>query len=198
MVCFYSTRRLSSNHNLRVIFSISYPLNKYLSLFGNEGKEENFKMNLVNDCKQFCQTIIELRTKIERLNSLVGIVMLVKIMSNAVQISGCLCVVSVGHTDLTSTLSLTCFLITCLVDIILCCHSSQIVINAMNELCTAIENNMSTHSLTDSDYRQLKLILSMKDSFKYQVLNLFDLKDLTILSIIGYIANYSVILIQTQ
>lgn len=144
------------------------------------------------------QKMIELSSKVEKINSLTGIIMLVKIVSNSVLISGSTCALAVGELDLTSKVALIGFAVTSLIDITIGCRSSQLVINAMNNLCKIIENMLSIKSFNEDDYRQLKLIVSLKEYFKYNVLDLFDLKDVTILLTISYITNYAVILIQTQ
>ena len=167
-------------------------------LISNPGYTRNFEQNMVKRPFKLCHKVIEMRIKIDKLNLLAGIIFLTKIIANGVDISGCVCAVAVGHLDLTSTISISGFLCVCIMDIVVSCRSSQLIINAMNNLCHTIENYLSLNGFNEDDYRQLKLTISMKDSFKYQVLNLFDLKDLTILSITGYIANYAVILIQTQ
>ena len=169
-----------------------------ISNLNNPGYTLNFEQNVVKRPFKLCDKVIEMRIKIDKLNKLTGVIFLVKFMSNSAEISGCICAMAVGRMDLTSTISLFGFLCVSVMDIVVSCRSSQLIINAMNNLCHTLENYLSLNGFNEDDYRQLKLTISMKDSFKYQVLNLFDLKDLTILSITGYIANYAVILIQTQ
>lgn len=61
--------------------------------------------------------------------------------------------------------------------------------NALSGQCRAVE---------DVEYRCLQHICSMKDSFAYSVLNLFDLRSVTILAILSNVCNYSTILIQVK
>lgn len=61
--------------------------------------------------------------------------------------------------------------------------------NALSGQCRAVE---------DVEYRCLQHICSMKDCFAYSVLNLFDLRSVTILAILSNVCNYSTILIQVK
>lgn len=61
--------------------------------------------------------------------------------------------------------------------------------NALSGQCRAVE---------DVEYRCLQHICSMRDSFLYNVLNLFDLRSVTILAILSNVCNYSTILIQVK
>lgn len=155
-------------------------------------------MNSVDSPQKLCQSMLEMSERIEKINAMTGVIMMVKVGTNSLIMSGCLCSLALKELDTTSKTSLFFFLISSFMDITVSCRSSQLIINSMNNMCKAIDNNLSLHSKTEQDYRQYQLILSMKDYFKLKVMNLFDLKDVTILVIIGYVANYAVILIQTQ
>jgi len=77
------------------------------------------------------------------------------------------------------------------------------MINSMADLCKEVK----TILILDSGYgdggrvdyyKQLNIIMSMRESIKLKVLSLFDLKTVTILAIMGYVTNYAIILIQTS
>ena len=155
-------------------------------------------MNSIENPQKLCQSMLDMSERIENINAMTGIIMLVKVATDSFLMSGCLCSLSMTDLDATSKISVFFFLISAFLDLTVSCRSSQLIINSMNNLCKAIDTHLSLHSKTEQDYRQYQLILSMKEYFKLKVLNLFDLKDVTILVIIGYVANYAVILIQTQ
>ena len=150
------------------------------------------------NCQRFYESMIQLRTKIDCFNSLTGLAMFVKVGSDALIVAGCLCAFAAGGLDPIVMASLSCYVVSCMCDIVFSCRASQLVINSMTKLCKAIDQHIGNHTITEYDYRQLQLITTMKRSFQFQVLNLFDLKDVTILIIIGYVTNYAVILVQTQ
>lgn len=156
------------------------------------------KENCEKDCGRLYQSMRQLRLKIDQLNSLTGVVMFVKFGSDSLVVAACLCALAAGGVNKTIAACLFCFVVTSMADIVINCRSSQLIIESMATLCKTIDNHIASHDMSDYDYRQLNLIFRMKRSFRYQVLNLFELKDVTILVIIGYVTNYAVILVQTQ
>ncbi len=91
-----------------------------------------------------------------------------------------------------------CLCLSELLDITVGCHSPQIIIDSMDDLCEAIEEQLASEVLTKGDKKLLKTILRVRKSIKFSALGIFDLKNVTILLIISNVLNYAVILIQTQ
>lgn len=114
-----------------------------------------------------------------------------------------------------------------LVDEVVSCFSSQAIADEMDDLIRAIQemtaqqcteflhlssssqqassssveedNELNQYRLVeDVEYRCLQHICSMKDSFCYNVMNMFDLRSFTVLVILSNVCNYSVLLIQTS
>lgn len=147
--------------------------------------------------RQLCQSVVELRQGVEDINAHIGLILFVKVFVNAMIVPSVLCSIFVGRLPPIGVLGVSGFAIACLIDICVICYSSQIMINAMADLCRQVEQMLALDSLDDCTHKQLHLILSMKNNIRLNVLGLFDLKTMTVLVIIGNIANYAVILIET-
>ena len=89
------------------------------------------------------------------------------------------------------------FALTSFADILMLCHSSQIMIDAMDDLCKEVETLLIMKQFDDSIHKQLYVILSMKKHIRIKVFGMFDLRAVTMLAILGYVTNYAIILIQT-
>ena len=85
-----------------------------------------------------------------------------------------------------------------MLDLFAGCYASQMIIDSMTGLCQAIEHRLIVEPLSSEENDQLKVVLGMRKSIKYNVLGLFDLKTITILIVVNYAANFAIILIQTQ
>jgi len=84
-----------------------------------------------------------------------------------------------------------------LLDIISICYSSQNIINSMKLLTKVTEKRLINQSLSMKEYILTKVVVGLRKQIRFTAWTLFDLKSVTILMIFGYIANYTVILIQT-
>jgi len=155
------------------------------------------------DIQSTCETVFDLKQKIDRFNSSVGFITIVKVFVNGIYLSSGLCGLAGNFSsesvkDLNAVTAIVCYCLSSLLDIIVGCCSSQGVIDSMNSLCHEIELKLVVKRLTYDQYRQLKVVLGMRKTIKFKCMGLFDLKSVTILVIISYVVNYAVILIQTQ
>jgi hypothetical protein len=136
------------------------------------------------------------------MNGSLAYVMFIKTIIDSVLLSAGFCVIADNFgkesLDYNVILSMICLCLSELVDITVGCHSSQIIIDSMDDLCEAIEEQLTSEVLTKVDRKQLNTILRVRKSIKFSVLGMFDLKSVTILLIISNVLNYAIILIQTQ
>ena len=147
--------------------------------------------------RTLCESILELRQRIEDINSHIGLLMFAKVFINAMMMPSALCSIFVGNLPLNAIIGISGLALASLVDIIVLCTSSQIMIDSMADLCKEVEKLLILKTFDDCIHKQLYVILSMKNYIRIKVLCLFDLKTVTVLAIIGYVANYGIILIQT-
>lgn len=148
--------------------------------------------------KILCESVLELRQHIEEVNHHIGLLVFVKVIINSVNMSSVVCRVFVGNLPLNYSLGISVFAMNCLADLYALCYSSQVMIDSMADLCKEVENSLIMKKFDDYVHKQLYIILSMKSYIKIRVFGLFDLKTVTLLAIIGYVANYAIILIQTS
>jgi hypothetical protein len=136
------------------------------------------------------------------MNGSLAYVMFIKTIIDSVLLSADFCVITDNFgkesLDYKVILSMICLCLSELLDITVGCHSPQIIIDSMDDLCEAIEEQLASEVLTKGDRKLLKTILRVRKSIKFSVLGMFDLKNVTILLIISNALNYAVILIQTQ
>ena len=140
--------------------------------------------------------------------SSVGYIVIVKVFVNGILLSSGLCGLAKnfnrdgstpdGLFDMNAIIAIGCFCLTSLLDLFAGCYASQLIIDSMTHLCQAIEHRLIVDPFSSDENEQLKLILGMRKSIKYNVLGLFDLKTITILVVVNYAANFAIILIQTQ
>lgn len=147
--------------------------------------------------RTLCESILELRQRIDSINSHIGLLMFVKVFINAMVIPSALCSVYVGRLPVNAVIGITGLALASLIDIYVLCQSSQTMIDSMADLCKEVEKMLILKTFEDYIHKQLYVILSMKNYIRIRVLCLFDLKTVTVLAIIGYVANYAIILIQT-
>ncbi len=83
-------------------------------------------------------------------------------------------------------------------DLLAICRSSQNIINSMESMIEATESRIAFTYLRSQDYKKAKLIVGMRKNFSFSASTLFVLKTTTTLMILSYVANYTVILIQTS
>jgi len=148
------------------------------------------------------RTVLDMRKKMNTMNSSLAYVMFIKTIIDSVLLSAGFCVIADNFgkesLDYNVILPMICLCLSELLDITVGCHSSQIIIDSMDDLCEAIEEQLASEVLTKVDRKQLNTILRVRKSIKFSVLGMFDLKNVTILLIISNVLNYAVILIQTQ
>ncbi len=84
-----------------------------------------------------------------------------------------------------------------LIEMTICCQSSQKIIDATENLCQQIEWKMVMSPVSQDQLQSVKVILNMKKNIRYTALNLFGIKSATILTLVSYVGSYAVILIQT-
>lgn len=144
-----------------------------------------------------CESILELRTRIEDINGHIGLLMFIKVFINAMLMPSTICSIYVGALPLNGKVGVFMFAVASLTDIYVLCLSSQIMIDSMCHLCKEVEKMLILKSFEDCIHKQLYVILTMKNNIRIKVLGLFDLKTVTVLAIIGYVTNYAIILIQT-
>ena len=154
-----------------------------------------------------CQTILDLRRKLQKMYSSLGFVVIVKLFVNGILLSSGLCGLAnnfnrdgstPGKVDINAIIAIGCFCLTSMLDLFAGCYASQLIIDSMTRLCQVIENRLIVKPFSTEENDQLKVILGMRKSIKYNVLGLFDLKTITVFIVINYAANFAVILIQTQ
>ena len=139
-----------------------------------------------------------MRIRLEEINGQIGLLMFIKIFINAMLIPAALCSLYLGgNLPANAIVGVCLFAVTSLTDIFMLCHSSQIMIDSMADLCKEVETMLIMKTFDDSIHKQLFVILSMKKYIRIKVLCMFDLKTVTVLAIIGYVTNYAIILIQT-
>jgi hypothetical protein len=137
------------------------------------------------------------------MNSAVGSIIIVKLFTNGILLSSGICAlankISEGLVEnLISIIIIICFSLISILDLIVCCYSSELIENSMSRLCNAIEYYIITKPINVREYQMLLTVLGVKKTLKFNVLGLFNLKTVTVLVIFGYVFNYAVILIQTQ
>ncbi len=148
------------------------------------------------------RAVLDMRKKINTMNGSLAYVMFIKTIIDSVLLSAGFCVIADNFgkesLDYNVILPMICLCLSELLDITVGCHSSQIIIDSMDDLCEAIEEQLASEVLTKGDRKLLKTILRVRKSIKFSALGIFDLKNVTILLIISNVLNYAVILIQTQ
>jgi len=68
----------------------------------------------------------------------------------------------------------------------------------MKSLTKATEQRLMDQNMSFEEYKLTQIIIGMREQIRFSGSTLFDLKSVTVLMISGYVANYAVILIQTQ
>jgi anthranilate/para-aminobenzoate synthase component II len=84
------------------------------------------------------------------------------------------------------------------IDIMGVCLSSQNIINSMESMIKVTRRSIAFTYLSSEDYKKAKLILRMRKEIRFSASTLFVVKSTTVLMALSYVANYTVILIQTS
>ncbi|CAG2105538.1 unnamed protein product, partial [Medioppia subpectinata] len=120
-----------------------------------------------------CENVLTLRTLLETTNDQLGMIMLIKVFVNAMFMSSTVCSMSVGFLPYNAIIGITGFTVTSILDIVFLCYSSQIMINSMAALCKQVEKTLITDGVYGDNgtdhYKQLNVILSMKDSIRLKL-----------------------------
>ncbi|CAG2109368.1 unnamed protein product, partial [Medioppia subpectinata] len=121
-----------------------------------------------------CENILALRTQIETINELTGVIMFIKVFLNAMFMSSAGCVSAVGKLPFAAYVGVAGFAITAMTDIIIICYASQIMINAMSALCKQVEWALIVDGVyggapSDDHYKQLTVILALRDSISVHI-----------------------------
>jgi hypothetical protein len=82
-------------------------------------------------------------------------------------------------------------------DLILICNSSQNIINSMQSLTKVTEQKLIDR-MSFEEYKLAQIVIGLREQIRFTASSLFDLKSVTVLMIFGFVANYTVILIQTR
>ncbi len=90
------------------------------------------------------------------------------------------------------------FLICSVMALLAICRSSQDIINSMESMIKATKRRIAFTYLSSEDYKKAKLILRMRKEIRFTASTLFVVKSTTVLMALSYVANYTVILIQTS
>jgi len=148
------------------------------------------------------KSLLILKEKIDKINSLVSYTIFIKVMINSILISTGFCVLadylSNNYQNKYRMLTILSYIIRHTMEIILICNSSQKMINCMQSLIKVTEQRLIDRSLSSEECKLAKVVISLRKRIRFNASNLFDLKSVTVLMIFGYIANYTVILIQTR
>ncbi|CAG2166916.1 unnamed protein product, partial [Oppiella nova] len=186
-----------------VIVGLFYSMNKFsvtsLMLFMANTIQKQIKDWTLNlrtrtiKIQVLCEGIWALRNQLETINDMIGVIMLIKVFANAIFMSTCVCVVSLVGIPVNAIIGIIGFGLISVSDIVSVCYVSQLMINSMADLCKEVEKILILDSGYGDGgrvdyYKQLNIIMSMRESIKLKVLSLFDLKTVTILAIMGYMA----------
>ena len=153
-----------------------------------EERTENLRQQKMK-VRTLCESMLELRQQIDTINANIGLLMFIKVFVNAVVMPSALCSIFVGNLPMNAIIGISGLALASLLDIYILCHSSQIMIDSMAELCKEVEKMLILKTFEECVHKQLYIILSMKKYIRIKVLCLFDLKTVTVLAIIGYVAN---------
>jgi hypothetical protein len=148
------------------------------------------------------KSLIKLREKVDEFNSLLYIEIVIKVLSFSLLLSVEICLLADYFNDsknnLYQIIVMVSFMICGAIDILGVCLSSQNVINSMESMIKATKRRIAFTYLSSEDYKKAKLILNMGKEIRFSASTLFVIKSTTVLIILSYVANYTVILIQTS
>jgi len=158
-----------------------------------------YEINFINHFSG--KSLFFIREKLDKINSLLSCANLTKIIVNSILLSSGLCVLADyfnrNYQNKYQIIAMILYILCESLDIILVCNSSQNVINSMESLTKVTEERLIDKSLSSEEYKLAKVVIGLRKRIRFSASTLFDLKSVTVLMIFGYIANYTVILIQT-
>jgi hypothetical protein len=148
------------------------------------------------------KSLIKLREKVDEFNSLLYIGIVMKVLSFSLLLSVEFCLLADYFNDSNSYLYqiivMVSFMICGAIDLSGVCLSSQNIINSMESMIKATKRRIAFTYLSSEDYKKAILILNMGKEIRFTASTLFVVKSTTILMALSYVANYTVILIQTS
>jgi hypothetical protein len=148
------------------------------------------------------KSLIKLREKVDEFNSLLYIEIVMKVLASSLLLSVEFCLLADYFNDFNNYLYqiivMVSFMICAAIDILGVCLSSQNVINSMESMIKATKHRIAFTYLSSEDYKIAKLILNMVKEIRFSASTLFVVKSTTVLMALSYVANYTVILIQTS
>ncbi len=148
------------------------------------------------------KSLVKLREKVEEFNSLLCTGIIIKVFANSLLLSTELCLladrINGSNNDLLRNHNSIIIDVIAAMDLLAICRSSQNIINSMESMIEATESRIAFTYLSSQDYKKAKLIVGMRKNFSFSASTLFVLKTTTTLMILSYVANYTVILIQTS
>jgi len=68
----------------------------------------------------------------------------------------------------------------------------------MQSLINATEQRLIDQRMSFEEYKLTQILIGLRERIRFNASTLFQLKSVTVLMVSGYIANYTVILIQTR
>ncbi len=147
------------------------------------------------------KSLINLREKVDEINSLLCIE--IKVLANSLLLSTEFCILSEyfdeTNCNLRAIIAMVSLIICSAMTILAVCLSSQNIMNSMESMIKETKRRIAfTNKLSSDDLEKAKLILSMRKEIRFSASTLFVLKSTTLLIILSYVTNYTVILIQTS
>ena len=170
------------------------------------------------------EEILCLNHKVKDLNGAVSVTIMVKLVTNGILLASVVCGLEEKiHDEVIDVVPITALLLfafTQIIDQAVSCYSSQMIINNMDQLSQQIREMTAKHctemlqvtslpytspnsvnqqrNIEEVEYRCLQHICATGNSMCYSVLNMFDLRSLTVLITLSNVCNYAVLLIQTK